>query len=90
MKKFYPIKISLTDNGIIVEAGYLKIVYQQDQLEMFFDHLELYLSEPGKAYKMIRERWNIVSEDQAEEATPSISEQERPTVRANIKESRKL
>ncbi|MBA7629294.1 hypothetical protein ES703_36792 [subsurface metagenome] len=77
MKKFYPITISPTDNGIIVEAGCLKIVYQQTQLGMFIDDLNLYFADPGEGYKQIRKRWGITPEDQPEEVAPTIPEEER-------------
>jgi len=88
LKKFYDIKISHASNGIIVEAGCIKLVYQQDQLEMFDDHLELYLTDPEKGYKLIRERWHI---DQGDEEQPvaETAREEVPDKTSNVKEAKK-
>lgn len=75
MKNFYPIQIRPANNGIIVTAGCLKIVYQQNQLSSFLADLEFYLKEPGLAYKAIRERWGIEEEDRAEEAPTTRREE---------------
>ncbi|GAH37322.1 unnamed protein product [marine sediment metagenome] len=77
MKNFYPITITPANNGIIVEAGCLKIVYQQTQLGMFFDDLTTYLDDSKAGEKLIRKRWDIDQEDQAEEVAPTIPEEEK-------------
>jgi len=81
LQKFYEIKINGTHNGIIVEVGCVKLVYQQTQLDMFYADLALYLVDREKGYKAIRERWQIYEEaDQAE-----VAAEERPSVAKEVK-----
>lgn len=57
--KFQEIKTNPVDNGVRVEVGCLKLVYQQKDFKQFFRDLENYFKDPEKTEKAIRKRWGI-------------------------------
>jgi hypothetical protein len=62
MNKFQKITIESLDNGIVVKAGCMKLVYQEQDLGTFHEDLESYIKHPNETEKGIRKRWNINSE----------------------------
>ena len=88
MEDFRTIKIRHASNGIIVEVGCVKLVYQQSQLDMFSDDLLLYVRDPEAGYKNIRERWQIYEEDEGQPVAEKARE-EVPDEASNVKEAKK-
>lgn len=51
MKKFQTITISHADNGIIVGVGCIHLVFEQSDLEKFYETLRAYLIDPDSETK---------------------------------------